>query len=194
MRWKSYVDVRLVGFMTEKINAACPRILELDKTGAARDLPRRKLKKWMEIKKKMYPEKRPERIKLEMTIQEIFLALAEGNPGAISVCAQLIKDDYTDPNNAFGGFGALLSLDARGIYGPRIWMFYKDFCKQSIPHMLACLRAYQLGQLAGVTEAALNHAIDNYGDGLDLDTIMMAVRRMLPRFNQVKTEADELKV
>jgi hypothetical protein len=130
------------------------------------------------------------RIKLNMSTQDAVMALAEGNPGAMTVCMTLLREGAAiDPDAAFGGLANLLSLDTLNVYASRIWMFYKDFCKESIPNMIAVIRANQLGQLAGVTEEKLNHAIDNYGEGLNLEDIMEAVQKELPLFNKAAEAA-----
>ena len=54
--------------------------------------------------------------------------------------------------------------------------------------MLAVLRAYQVGALAGVTREALNHAIDNRGAGIDLDAALVAVMEVLPNFQVIEPE------
>lgn len=133
-----------------------------------------------------------ERIRLEMTTMEVVLAMAEGNPGAIRVCTNLLRDaDSIDPDAIMGGLGAIMGMDTLGIYASRIWQLYKDVCKQDLAMMLAVLRAFQLGQLAGVTKVALNHAIDHYGDGLDLSAIMVAMQERLPNFNVTPVQVPE---
>lgn len=128
------------------------------------------------------------RITLDMDIPEVVMALSEGNPGAATVCMMVMKEGRAiDPQAALRGLHVLCDFDEFGIYGPRIWMFYKDVCGQDLAKMLAVLRAHQLGQLAGATEQAINHAIDNRGDGLDLDAIMAAVMERLPKFNRQTT-------
>ena len=124
------------------------------------------------------------RLTLKMTMMDMLLAMGGGNPGAISVCIKLVQDGgKIDPTDFMGGLGTILALDSLNIYDSRIWMLYKDVCGEHLGTMIAVLRAYQLGQLAGVTERTLNHAIDNYGDGLDLDAVVAAVKDRLPEFN-----------
>jgi len=107
--------------------------------------------------------------------------LSEGNPGAISVCVNLLKNTaHIDPDSAFGGLGSLLSLDSNRIYGSRIWMFYKDFCKENIAFVILSMRAHQLGI---ITSSQLDSAIDNYGAGIDLNDITEKVKEQLPKFN-----------
>lgn len=125
-----------------------------------------------------------ERISLEMTFEEILLKMSGGNPGAITVCMELLsKGEKVDPDASLGGFSSLLLLDTLGIYEGRIWGLYKDVCGCHIGKMIAVLRAKQLGQLAGIDTQTLNYAIDNYGKGIDLDAVVAAVTGVLPNFN-----------
>jgi len=71
--------------------------------------------------------------------------LAEGNPGAAAVMGQLIqKHDQIDPDMPGGAFIKMCYLDDWQIYGPHIWILYKDVCEQSIARFIALLRAVQL--------------------------------------------------
>ena len=121
-----------------------------------------------------------ERITLNMTVQDSIVALAEGNPGALTVCINILKQAKAiDPQGAMVGLGPILSLDTHGIYGPRIWMLYKDVCGQDMPKMLAALRSVQLGI---VPESTLIRAIDNNGEGFDPDEALRLVQARLPGF------------
>lgn len=123
------------------------------------------------------------RINAMMTEAQAVVAMVGGNPGATTVCALLMRDNgRIDPDAFMGGLGTIMFMDTLGIYESRIWMFYKDVCGCDLSMMIAVLRAHQLGQLAGVTDHALHHAIDNCGDGLDLDAVRQAVQSRLPNF------------
>jgi len=61
-------------------------------------------------------------LKLSDTIKESIIKMSEGNPGAISVLAQLI------PKYPL----VFLGLDDMNIRGWQIWVGYKDFCKCDI--------------------------------------------------------------
>jgi hypothetical protein len=87
-----------------------------------------------------------------------------------------------DPDDMFQGFGSLMTLDTLGIYGSQLYQLWNDVCKRDLGKMIAVLRAYQLGQLAGATETAIKGAIPNRGRGLDLDAIVAAVQERLPNF------------
>jgi hypothetical protein len=112
---------------------------------------------------------------------EVITKMSGGNPGALSVCMDILDHgEQIDPDGALGGFGALLSLDTHEIYDHRIWMFYKDVCGEHLPKMLAVLRSCQLGF---VTNGDLNHAIDSYGNGIDINDLVRQVIERLPAFN-----------
>ena len=123
------------------------------------------------------------KIGLDDTLLSTIVKLAEGNPGAATVCSLIAKDgDAIDPDAAFGGgLMSLLQFDTLGLYGPRIWMLYKDVCGQDLVNTLGILRGHQLGF---ITEGTLNHAIDNYGDGLDVESVLEQVKERLPNFGQ----------
>lgn len=127
------------------------------------------------------------RINFNDTPLSIIVKLAEGNPGAATVMMDLIKESpKIDPDAALGPYAHIFDLDTLEIYGPRIWMFYKDVCKQSLVSMIAVMRAIQLGKLS---KDILNHAIDNHGDGIprigdypSLNSIIDTVQKELPNF------------
>jgi hypothetical protein len=74
--------------------------------------------------------------------------------------------------------GCLLLLDSFAIYGANIWLLFKDVCGQNIVHMIAVLRAVQLGL---VDERAVHEAIDGTST-LSIDEVLSAVREVLPDF------------
>ena len=124
---------------------------------------------------------RDTRIKLYDTGMSAIVKLSDGNPGATVVCIEMLKKGKDiDPDYVLGGLGILLMLDTFGIYGSRIWMLYKDVCKQDIVKTVAVLRAGQLGIL---DDDMLQHAIDNRGEGIDIEDLHKKVRQRLPRFS-----------
>lgn len=119
------------------------------------------------------------RITLEMSTLEALMAVAEGNPGALHVLmVSMEQSPSIDPDSAFGPFAPILSFDTHGIYGPRVWMLFKDVCGQSMTHMLAVLRAVQLGLMP---EREMLDAIDS-STRLDTDDILKRVQEKLPEF------------
>jgi len=125
------------------------------------------------------------KINLQDSLKEVLFKVSEGNPGALRVCMEIVKEGkQIDPDNIMGGIGVLLSLDDMEIYSSRIWMFYKDVCKESIVGMLAVLRARQLGF---ISDTIINHAIDNYGQGIDVKDCYRQVKKKLPHFANNRT-------
>ena len=120
------------------------------------------------------------RIQLTDTLMDSILKIVEGNPGAISVVTQMIqRNSNIDPDDAFAELGPLLSLDSYGIYGSRIWMLYKDVCKNNLSHALGLLRCVQMGIL---DEQKLHSAINNRGEGIDIISLLVQLHKKLPNF------------
>jgi len=131
------------------------------------------------------------RIKPRDTLMDSIAKVAENNPGGLRVCIELVRDGGDiDPDSALGGFGNILSLDQLGIYGSRIWMLYKDACGEDLMAMIGVLRALQLGFLSDI---ALKHAIDNYGEGIDCALLLREVRKTLPNFRKASAQVKEEK-
>lgn len=127
-----------------------------------------------------------------MPVNEAILALSEGNPGAVQACEQIVINGYLiDPSDCHGDIWNLIILDNLSIHGAKIFKFYHDVCKEDVGKMLAVLRAYQWGNLLGhdcwqecayLTKELIHSAIDNWGEGLDLDSIVAAVKARRPDF------------
>lgn len=129
-----------------------------------------------------------ERITLEMTMEDIVQAMAEDQEGISNFNAEMICKEILmygrsiDLDDGLRGIGSILLLDTLGIWGDKIRCLH-EMCGRDLATMIAVVRAYQLGQLAGVTREALMHAIDNGGEGIDLAAVVTAVKKRLPRFN-----------
>lgn len=123
------------------------------------------------------------RIKDNMMIGEMVLAICNGHPESINVCYLLLTNGRViDPDDVGGGLSSVMMFDELGIYGERIAMFYNDVCDNHIGKMIAMFRAHQRGY-AGVNTQTLNHSIDNLGAGINLDVVISAVTTWLPNFN-----------
>ena len=130
-----------------------------------------------------------ERITLKMTVQDAICAVAEGNPGALSVCVRMMQEGGAiDPDAIMGGFTNILSFDTHRIYGARVWMLYKDVCGEDLARTIAVLRAMQLGF---VSEGIVLTAIDNRGKGIDSGELLLKVQERLPEFAPITAEVDE---
>ena len=126
------------------------------------------------------------RIQLTDTAMSAAMKMSDGNPGALTVCAMMLKQGAEiDPDSSMGGLGNLLDMDTLGIYGPQIWMLFKDVCSQDLRVTCALLRAWQLGF---VSDVGLRAAIDNYGDGIDIPALVAKVEERLPKFQRAPVE------
>lgn len=123
------------------------------------------------------------RFSFDMSVADIINTMAENNVGAIICCSELLRiNDRVDPDDIGGAVGAIVKLDRMGIYGTKLGMLWGDVCRSHAGIVIAVVRAEQL-HLAGVTEESIHHAINNRGDGLDIDAIIKAVQQRLPNFN-----------
>jgi hypothetical protein len=64
---------------------------------------------------------------------EAVVKMAEGNPGAINVMMQLLKDE------SINGALSIYWLDNLKIRGWRIWFAFKDCCQQDLHKLYNCL-------------------------------------------------------
>ena len=120
------------------------------------------------------------RIELTDTTMSIMMKMSDGNPGAVSVIMSILKEvKRIDPQSYDGAISTLMNLDSNEIYGSRVWMLYKDVCKENINRTIAMLRAVQMGI---ISKHVLDEAIDNYGRGVDLGALMAKVKEELPEF------------
>lgn len=76
-------------------------------------------------------EKR-EKITLHMNQMDVLIAMAEGNPGAISAMTQLLEDP--------AGLFDVLHLDDMNMRGPQIWVGFKDFAGQDVGKFREAIR------------------------------------------------------
>ena len=112
------------------------------------------------------------------SLTDAFIKLAEGNIGALTALMHLSKAaPVIDPESVWLELGPVISFDAEGIYGHRIWMLWKDACGQVPIRALTLLRASQLGI---ITTAKLNAIID--GEEFEFQPLLDAVRAYVPRF------------
>ena len=105
--------------------------------------------------------------------------LADGNPGAMTVMMLIVKNVANiDPATGdIGWYVHLSALDSIGLYGPDIWMLYKDVCGLNLPKVIALLRAVQFGMISG---DELRHAVQNEGVGINVDDIVANILEELP--------------
>lgn len=101
--------------------------------------------------------------------------MADGNPGALKVCCELLKrGEEIDPDSLLGGLGNILSLDSAGIYGEHIWILYKDICGEDLVKMCAVLRSRQLGFISDPLAVKPG----------EVDGLLAQVKERLPKFGK----------
>jgi len=66
------------------------------------------------------------RINLDMSPADAVVKMADGNPGATHVMCELLEPDLVE------GFMDICRLDGLALYGPDIWLAYKDVCGSDI--------------------------------------------------------------
>lgn len=75
-----------------------------------------------------------DRIDLNDSMVDVIIKMAEGNPGAVTVLSQLIKQDDGM------GFLLVLSLDDMNIRGTQVWVGYKDYCNSDLSTFMNAIR------------------------------------------------------
>ena len=73
------------------------------------------------------------RITADDTMVDAVVKLAQGNPGAAVVVTSLLKHDTVR------GYLRMLDLDMWEIYGPRIWLCYKDLLGEDLEALEAAI-------------------------------------------------------
>lgn len=112
--------------------------------------------------------------------------MAEGNYGALKACISLVlESEIIDPQNTTGGgYGYILTLDALGIYGTDIAVFWNNICNKETSKMIAVLRAVQLGLFRGKTLVDVCHRQDRSGKSLvPVDELYEKVIKIVSKFD-----------
>ena len=125
------------------------------------------------------------RIKLHMSGTDVIQVMMDGNPGGMSVMLKLMENTKTlDPQAAMGPMHHILSLDTLELYGPAIWVLFKDVCGEDIEKVIAVLRGWQLGIVSDVSiQANVRKVMEMNGPSeLDVDEILLQVKDRLPEF------------
>lgn len=121
------------------------------------------------------------RLTLEMTGQDMIMAVGGGNPGGLTVLINSIKlGPIVDPDSALGPFTFLMLCDTYGIYESEIWLLFKDVARENYAHAHGLLRAMQMGI---VSPTVVKTAMQNYGRGINVQEILDKLVEKLPSFN-----------
>ena len=124
------------------------------------------------------------RIKPSMNSYERINVVVDGYPAAVSVCSKIIKNYYrVDPRNTFGFTTYICTLDRLGIRGEKLYTLWNDICGRHISKLIALIKAYQMGQVAGVTQNLLDVAISQKSSNINFGAIFKRLTDEMPEFN-----------
>lgn len=86
-----------------------------------------------------------------VTALDLVSTMAEGNPGAVTVLVDLLKQ----PNGELLVFG----LDDMNIRGTQIWVGYKNYCDCNVNKFVACISIRDHGMVEAINKEGLkgNH-------------------------------------
>lgn len=132
------------------------------------------------------------KITLADTLMDIFMKLSEGNPGALTVLMELYKHGAEIDPDAGDPILLMLNLDSLNLYGPNIWVLFKDVCGENLTKFIACLRGWQLGhithgELHDVIQACMDQRVSCTKEArpkFDVDAVYASVKAELPNFNK----------
>ena len=85
------------------------------------------------------------RITMNDSGQEILIKMCDGNPGALTAMMEIMQKGASIDSDAASPVSSILLLDSCGIYGTDIYVLWSDICNRNTVHMMAILRATQLG-------------------------------------------------
>ena len=88
------------------------------------------------------------KIDLHTSILDTIVLLSEGNPGAVTVLAQMMKSGNKN-------FLLLLGLDDMNIRGWQVWVGYKDYCGCDLDKFMECIRNRDSGMIDKINEGAI---------------------------------------
>jgi len=69
----------------------------------------------------------------EATFEDNIISLAQGNPGAAKVLTRIVKNDKAKAAMVFE------DLSKMNMYGPRIWIGFKDYCDEDLEDFIECV-------------------------------------------------------
>lgn len=91
-----------------------------------------------------------------MTVRDIVITMAEGNPGALSVLMQLIQHPKANTLD-------ILNFDDMNMRGPQIWIAYKDHCGEDMALLVELIRKRDLALISTVNAQYPKEKAVSYG-------------------------------
>jgi len=86
-------------------------------------------------------------ITLQDTVLEAVVKMSEGNPGAATVCAQLLHRDLGE------GMILLCHMDDMGMRGSAIWVGWKDYAQFDMEKFVTAIREKSVDMIAVIRRA-----------------------------------------
>jgi len=83
-------------------------------------------------------------VTLEMSVMDVMTVMCEGNPGALTVIIEMMKNP--------DGLIYLLHLDDMNIRGSQIWIGFKYYCGQDLKRFIECIVARDQGMIDKINE------------------------------------------
>ena len=123
------------------------------------------------------------RIEESSNILDALVAIAGGNPGAVTAIGNMIAiNDKVDIASSFGIWGPVIMLDSFEIYESRVWLLFNDVAGRNPTKALTLLRATQMGiveieQLNGWIDGSFKLTDEEF------DTILAKLRVELPEWD-----------
>lgn len=126
-------------------------------------------------------------IDLNDTVTEVLVKMAQGNPGALSCCIDLMRRNAEiDPENAFGPYGSMLLLDQENIRGVSLYILWNDICGRDTRDLVMLVRAAQLGFLSREKLAELAQDVPGQRNTFDYSEVDAKVCERLKQFQPRK--------
>lgn len=75
------------------------------------------------------------------SIQDNIVSLSKGNPGAATALTEVLKHNMDQATTV------LRTLDEMNMYGPRIWLGYKDYCDKDANRFVTCVLEKEQGMI-----------------------------------------------
>jgi len=102
-----------------------------------------------------------EKIGMNMDTIELYVLMAEGNPGALNIMMQIKEKE------GIGGMLSILGLDDMNIRGTQIWIGYKDYCDQDLDKFIKCIKDRDMDMVECINKegAQGNHKWKAVGSG-----------------------------
>ena len=112
--------------------------------------------------------------------EEQMKELVGSNPGSLVLLCS-IKKEYDAKGCSDGCFEKVLStLKKNQIHGHKIWILFKEVCKENKDKFFTIINAINLGF---VTLNQVSFAIDNHGEGIDFSAVEQTVLPVLPHIH-----------